>query len=628
MKIKKQNPMAQARRIRPAAVDSSTPSSGPKKSRRMSKAKRIQSLSNQVEKLESQKSRLQQRAAKLRSEISTQEEAIDHTHADIEETRSKLQGTQDELNRLGRALEHRHRKLLSRLGVEFISMRHKATGCTKKIDEVEQTIQQRLERSVTEAIGDRARAVTPVVQRPKTSVSQPKLRVLDATASRPRHEVVNTPAPRAASGQDLPEYSSGKVTSEVVAETEAEDLDLHCWVQAQLHALHDVEGLDAEDIKKASENIEPELEQYVACDCTYKKAKTHIVAHQAELTQLRSTLRKQTARCESLNNELKSVELQLVLIQAEIDCINFLIECMKHEAELEEEAARRRDEEAAIRDVEERAARQAADEMARFEELRGLHDAVLRSENALESSQTQAFYEAALVDALQIRERSAEVRVLIEQVQTQQMRAALTVAKEDAQIDKADNRFEAIIGYLKTLVSSGNREGAASCALPTGVRMTGALANALNEMAQLNCLLNETKDDASDDIVAQSQREARQATLQRMIDGVVPEPRDIKCLAVNSNAPTEWVAQLDSWTQKLDELAAFAPKHGQLKGVIEQQKMTQLSEFVDFLHGLGSENFLALLEGRALDVSVGELSDSNSNRRRQLDSVLDGLFCA
>ena len=208
------------------------------------------------------------------------------------------------------------------------------------------------------------------------------------------------------------------------------------------------------------------------------------------------------------------------------------------------------------------------------------------------------------------------------------MRAALTVAKEDAQIDKADNRIEAIIGYLKNLESSGVKEGGVSCALPTGVRMTGELANALNEMAQLNCLLSETKDGDSEDIVAQSQREARQATLQRMIDGVVPEPRDIKCLAVNSNAPTEWVAQLDSWTQKLDELAAFAPKHGQLKGVIEQQKMTQLSEFVDFLHGLGSDNFLALLEGRALDVSAGELTDSNSNRRRQLDSVLDGLFCA
>ena len=65
-----------------------------------------------------------------------------------------------------------------------------------------------------------------------------------------------------------------------------------------------------------------------------------------------------------------------------------------------------------------------------------------------------------------------------------------------------------------------------------------------------------------------------------------------------------------------------------LKGVLEQKKMDELGSFIDFMSSLGADNFVALLEGRPVSLEDAELADSNSNRRKHLDSVLDGLFCA
>ena len=132
----------------------------------------------------------------------------------------------------------------------------------------------------------------------------------------------------------------------------------------------------------------------------------------------------------------------------------------------------------------------------------------------------------------------------------------------------------------------------------------------------------------TDDIIAARQQEARQITLQRILAGLVPQPRDIKCLAVNSNAPAEWVAQLDAWSQEIEDLSVNSAKNGKLKGMQEQRKMSILTQFVSFLQGLGAENFQALLTGSSLSLALDELKDANSSRRQHLDSVLDGLFCS
>ena len=79
---------------------------------------------------------------------------------------------------------------------------------------------------------------------------------------------------------------------------------------------------------------------------------------------------------------------------------------------------------------------------------------------------------------------------------------------------------------------------------------------------------------------------------------------------------------------RMDELNAQTPKHGQLKGVLEQRKMDQMRSFVGFMERIGADSFLALLEGRAIEFDSSEMQDPTSKRRQHLDSVLDSLFCA
>lgn len=591
--------------------------------------RKITRLENRVSDLKTEKSELHQRAAQLRGDIGAQEKKITRTREAIHSTKAELKETEAELVDAGASLKRSKRSLLKQIRKQLNGIRKHATGCQEKIDEFEQDVLHRLDRLSPLAESECTEVSVSLVSNlsPQLSSSMAEETSSEASALSPLLASTESELPQAPKETKAKSIRTpAKIQSEAYASDEAAGFTN--WLGEQFRILTSVEGVEAHHIEHAIQSTKSHAEDFSACESKFEHIHSKRSTFKSELFTLRGNLRSEVACCELLNNELKSVEQQIAEIQAEIDMLNCMIESMRQERARAAEADRIAQEQADAEAEYQHELERVRQEEICVEEMRTLDAQMRRLQSELQLQSKHAYYETAQDDAVRAQARASETSKLIDAVLTDAMTRASDASRIEAQIDRADVHFSSIISFLKSVVGSGSGDAAVSCPIPTGVRISGDLAAAMSEIAGIKSNIDVLENEHEEDVYAQSQREARKATLTALLDGLVPEPRHVKRLAVYSNAPTEWVAKLDEYSCRMDELNAQTPKHGQLKGVLEQRKMDEMRSFVGFIEGIGADSFLALLEGRAIEFDSSEMKDPTSKRRQHLDSVLDSLFCA
>ena len=178
---------------------------------------------------------------------------------------------------------------------------------------------------------------------------------------------------------------------------------------------------------------------------------------------------------------------------------------------------------------------------------------------------------------------------------------------------------ENAISFLRTLLGSGKDTCSTTSSVPAGVRLNSSVLVALDELDDL------ARCNASENFQEQNQasKVARFEIIESLKRGTVPEPIHFLSLAKDISAPQEWLNDLRSWSIQLKNLSFTSPKNGQLKGVIEQKKLSVTDQFVTFLESIGASNVRAMLTGEPLDYAKVELPRHSSS---SMNHILDHLF--
>jgi len=391
------------------------------------------------------------------------------------------------------------------------------------------------------------------------------------------------------------------------------------WIAREIAKLTSLTSLTEEETDQLQSRLGKPVRETLSAAQKCHKLAAATTKTARQLKTARRQLQLENQSISRVENDITCIEARIALLESQIQCIEFIIESMEREAEEAEKAFRDRQERLLVKEAEDKEKKAAQRQKQLYTKLQDLADQLTRRE--YEYRQAQRFNnKAESKDELEsIRVSLEQTREALRRIDNEQF-----VKKDATQIrreiqTRAECQIESAISFLRTLLGSGKDAFSSEGSIPSGVRMSSTLMVALDELDDLaRCNASEHSEEQN-----RTNQAARSEVIAALKQGTVPDPMHILALAEQVSAPNEWLTDLKSWSQELQELSLEEPRHGQLKGVIEQKKISVIDQFVAFLERIGSSNVRAILNGDSLDYTRLNFSKQSV---ANMNNILDNLF--